>query len=106
MVLWQATAAYGFGGLASGVEGVATRSFLNYRAPPEVAGRVFALYSGVTFGAASAGMAGAAGLLAVLGPRGILVLAGGGGILAGAAGSVAHARRAARNRRESPTPQS
>ena len=93
-VLWQATAAYGFGGLASGVEGVATRSFLNHRAPPEVAGRVFALYSGLMFGAASAGMAVAAGLLAALGARGVLAVAGCGGIAAGAAGSAVYARRA------------
>ena len=59
-VLWQATVAYGFGGLAGGVEVVATRSFLNHRAPEAVAGRVFALYSGVLFGAASVGMAFAA----------------------------------------------
>lgn len=102
VVLWQATAAYGFGGLASGVEGVATRSFLNHRAPPEVAGRVFALYSGVLFGAASAGMAAAAGLLAALGARGVLALAGGGGILAGAAGSAVYARRVLRARRTRP----
>ncbi len=98
VVLWQATAAYGFGGLASGVEGVATRSFLNHRAPPEVAGRVFALYSGVLFGAASAGMAVAAGLLAVLGARGVLAVAGCGGVLAGAAGSAVYARRITRAR--------
>ena len=101
VVLWQATAAYGFGGLASGVEGVATRSFLNYRAPPEVAGRVFALYSGVLFGAASAGMAVAAVLLAALGARGVLAAAGGGGIVAGAAGSAVYARRVLLARRAS-----
>jgi MFS family permease len=104
VVLWQATAAYGFGGLASGVEGVATRSFLNHRAPPEVAGRVFALYSGVLFGAASAGMAVAAGLLTALGARGVLAVAGGGGILAGAAGSAVYARRVIRGRRPHPPP--
>ena len=100
-VLWQATAAYGFGGLASGVEGVATRSFLNHRAPPEVAGRVFALYSGVLFGAASAGMAVAAGLLTAVGARGVLALAGVGGILAGAAGWAVYARRVVRARASS-----
>ena len=84
---------------ASGVEGVATRGFLNYRAPPEVAGRVFALYSGVLFGAASAGMAVAAVLLAALGARGVLAAAGGGGIVAGAAGSAVYARRALLARR-------
>ncbi|HEY6275615.1 MAG TPA: MFS transporter, partial [Streptosporangiaceae bacterium] len=55
-VLWQAAAAYAFGGLANGLEVVATRSFLNHRAPPHVAGRVFAVYSGVLFGTASIGM--------------------------------------------------
>ena len=101
VVLWQATAAYGFGGLASGVEGVATRSFLNHRAPPEVAGRVFALYSGVLFGAASAGMAVAAVLLTALGARGVLFAAGGGGIAAGAAGAAVYARRVLLARRAS-----
>jgi hypothetical protein len=33
------------------------RSFLNHRTPEDVAGRVFALYSGVLFGAASLAMA-------------------------------------------------
>lgn len=98
-VLWQATAAYGFGGLAGGVEVVATRSFLNHRAPGAVAGRVFALYSGVLFGSASAGMAVAAGLLPALGARGVLAVAGSGGIVAGTAGSVACARRAVKARR-------
>ncbi len=98
-VLWQATVAYGFGGLAGGVEVVATRSFLNHRAPEAVAGRVFALYSGVLFGAASAGMAVAAGLLPALGARGVLAVAGCGGIAAGTAGSAVYARRAVRARR-------
>lgn len=98
-VLWQATVAYGFGGLAGGVEVVATRSFLNHRAPEAVAGRVFALYSGLLFGAASAGMAFAAGLLPALGARGVLAVAGFGGIVAGTAGSAVYARRAVRARR-------
>jgi MFS family permease len=98
-VLWQATAAFGFGGLASGLQVVATRSVLNHRAPEEVAGRVFALYSGVLFGAASLAMAAAGGLLTVLGARPLLVLAGCGGMLAGAAGSLAMAvRQRARHR--------
>jgi MFS family permease len=98
-VLWQATAAFGFGGLASGLQVVATRSVLNHRAPEEVAGRVFALYSGVLFGAASLAMAAAGGLLTVLGARPLLVLAGCGGMLAGAAGSLALAvRQRARHR--------
>ncbi len=85
-VLWQAASAYGFGGLANGLEAVASRSFLNHRAPEDVAGRVFALYSGVLFGATSLGMAVAAVLLPALGARTVLVVAGGGGILAGAVG--------------------
>jgi MFS family permease len=95
-VLWQAAAAYAFGGLANGFEVVATRSFLNHRAPPQVAGRVFAVYSGVLFGAASVGMAAAGGLLGSLNPRLVLLLAGGGGLVAAGAGSLFYARRHAR----------
>jgi MFS family permease len=91
--LWQAAAAYAFGGLANGMEVVATRSFLNHRAPERVAGRVFAVYSGVLFGAASAGMAAAGGLLSSLNPRVVLFLAGGGGLAAGAVGWLIYARR-------------
>jgi MFS family permease len=91
--LWQAAAAYAFGGLADGIEVVAIRSFLNHRAPEQVAGRVFAVYSGVLFGAASAGMAAAGGLLSSLNPREVLFLAGGGGLAAGAVGSLIYARR-------------
>jgi len=91
--LWQAAAAYAFGGLANGMEVVATRSFLNHRAPEQVAGRVFAVYSGVLFGGASAGMAVAGGLLGPLGPRMVLFLAGGGGLAAGAVGWLMYARR-------------
>lgn len=96
LTLWQAAAAYGFGGLANGLEIVATRSFLNHRAPPEVSGRVFALYSGVLFGAASLGMAGAAGLLDPLGARGVLLLAGGGGLMTGVSGLILTLRRRGR----------
>jgi MFS family permease len=91
--LWQAAAAYGFGGLANGVEVVATRSFLNHRIPESISGRVFALYSGLLFGTASLGMAVAGGLLSLLTPREVLFLAGGGCILAGLTGCVIHARR-------------
>jgi MFS family permease len=93
VVLWQAVAAYGFGGLASGAETVATRSVLNHRAPPDVAGRVFALYSGVLFGATSLAMAVAGVLLTVLGARTVLIVAGCGGMLAGTTGSVGMALR-------------
>jgi MFS family permease len=91
--LWQAAAAYAFGGLANGMEVVATRSFLNHRAPPQVAGRVFAVYSAVLFGTASVGMAAAGGLLSSLSPRLVLFLAGGGGMLAAAVGWVIYAHR-------------
>jgi hypothetical protein len=91
--LWQAAAAYGAGGLADGVEVLATRSYLNLHVPAAVAGRVFALYSGIQLAAASAGMAVASGLLAPLGARVLLVVAGCGGILAGVAGWVIHAHR-------------
>jgi MFS family permease len=92
VTLWQAAAAYGIGGLANGVEVVATRSFLNHRVPGAISGRVFALYSGVLFGAASVGMAAAGGLLAPLNPRVVLVIAGSGGIVAGALGWARYAR--------------
>jgi MFS family permease len=99
VVLWQAVAAYGFGGLSSGFETVATRSVLNHRAPEELAGRVFALYSGLLFGATSLAMAVAGGLLTVLGARTVLVVAGCGGILAGTAGGAAMAMRHRTRRR-------
>jgi MFS family permease len=94
--LWQAAAAYGFGGLANGMEVVATRSFLNHRVPEAISGRVFALYSGVLFGTASLGMAVAGGLLSPLNPRVVLFIAGGGCVLAGATGWVVHSRLRAR----------
>ena len=82
VTLWQAAAAYGIGGVANGMEVVATRSFLNDRVPAAISGRVFAMYSGLLFGAASLGMAVAGGLLAPLNPRLVLLIAGGGGIVA------------------------
>lgn len=102
VALWQAVAAYGFGGLASGAETVATRSLLNHRAPEEVAGRVFALYSGMLFGATSLAMAVAGGLLTVLGARTVLVLAGCGGMLTGTAGCLGMAVRRRIRRRPVP----
>jgi MFS family permease len=104
--LWQAAAAYALGGLANGMEVVATRSFLNHRAPPRVAGRVFAVYSGVLFGAASLGMAAAGGLLSSVNPRLVLLLAGLGGLAAAAVGCAfygwRHARAARRQRAAPP----
>lgn len=96
--LWQAVAAYALGGLANGMEVVATRSFLNHRAPAEIAGRVFAVYSGLLFGCGSIGMAVAGGLLSSLNPRLVLFLAGGGGLVAAGAGWLLYARRHARAR--------
>jgi MFS family permease len=87
-VLWLSAVAYGIGGFADGVEVLATRAYLNHNAPSAVAGRVFALYSAVMFGAASVGMAAASGLLGPLGARAILIVAGAGGVLAGATGWV------------------
>ncbi len=98
MSLWQAAAAYGIGGLANGIEVVATRSFLNHRVPEAISGRVFAAYSGILFGAMSLGMAAAGGLLAPLIPRVVLLIAGGGGIVAGALGCLRYARLRARRR--------
>jgi len=97
VTLWQAAAAYGIGGMANGAEVVATRSFLNHRAPAAIAGRVFALYSGLLFGAASLGMAVAGGLQAVLNPRLVLLIAGAGGVVAATAGWLWHARLARRS---------
>jgi MFS family permease len=92
-VLWLSAVAYGTGGFADGAEALATRSYLNHHAPAAVAGRVFALYSAVMFGAASLGMAAASGLLGPLGARALIVLAGAGGILAGAVGLLVVVRR-------------
>ncbi|MGP8000396.1 MAG: MFS transporter [Streptosporangiaceae bacterium] len=94
VTLWQAAAAYGIGGVANGAEVVATRSFLNHRAPAAISGRVFAMYSGLLFGAASLGMAAAGGLLAPLNPRLVLLIAGTGGIMAGALGWLRYRRLA------------
>lgn len=93
VVLWQAVAAYAAGGLASGFEVVATRSYLGHRVPSAVAGRVFAVYSGVLFGGISIGMAVAAWLLSVLGARWLLITAGLCGVLAGLAGSAVYLAR-------------
>ena len=92
VTLWQAAAAYGIGGVANGLEVVATRSFLNHRAPAAISGRVFAMYSGLLFGAASLGMAAAGGLLAPLDPRLVLLIAGGGGIVATTGGWLRYTR--------------
>ena len=96
--LWLALVTYAAGGLGNGVETVATRSFIGHRAPPDAAGRVFAVYSGLMFGGASAGMAVAAVVLNAVGARSLLVISGAGGIAAGIAGCLIYAVR----RRHSP----
>ncbi len=95
VALWQTVAAYMLGGVANGMETVTTRSFLNYRAPEHLAGRVFALYSGVLFGAASIGMAVAGSVLGSLSPRLVLAIAGIGGVATGVAGLWWHRRSTA-----------
>ena len=104
-VLWQAVAAYAGGGLANGFETVATRSFLGHRVPAGVAGRVFAVYSGVLFGGISVGMAVAAWLLTVLGARGLLIAAGLGGVAAGLAGCLIYLARHRRLARRAAAPE-
>ena len=104
VTLWQAAAAYGIGGVANGMEVVATRSFLNHRVPEAISGRVFAMYSGLLFGAASLGMAVAGGLLAPLDPRLVLLIAGGGGIVATAGGWLRYTSLARAQRRTQPGP--
>lgn len=96
--LWLAVAAYAAGGLANGLESVATLSYLGSRAPRHLAGRVFAVYSGIVFGGISVGMAVAAGLLTGVGARGTLLIAGGGAMIAALAGMAAYLiqRRSAR----------
>jgi MFS family permease len=102
ITLWQAAAAYGIGGVANGMEVVATRSFLNDRVPAAISGRVFAMYSGLLFGAASLGMAVAGGLLAPLNPRLVLLIAGGGGIVATVLGWLRYTRLARAQRGTQP----
>ncbi len=102
VTLWQAAAAYGIGGVANGMEVVATRSFLNHRVPAAISGRVFAMYSGLLFGAASLGMAVAGGLLAPLDTRLVLLIAGGGGIVATVLGWLRYTSLARAQRRAQP----
>ena len=102
VTLWQAAAAYGIGGVANGMEVVATRSFLNHRVPEAISGRVFAMYSGLLFGAASLGMAVAGGLLAPLDTRLVLLIAGGGGIVVTVLGWLRYTSLARAQRRTQP----
>ena len=83
--LWGALVAYGFGGMANGLEVVATRTLLSVRTPERVHGRVFALYMALLTGASSFGFVLAGVLVPLLGPRGALALAG---VLGGAPGAI------------------
>lgn len=96
--LWQAIAAYAFGGLVNGIEVVATRSLLSHRAPAGLVGRVFALNTGLAFAASGIGTAAAGVLLVPFGARVVLLLAGGGAVVAGVLGSASQARRRWRER--------
>jgi MFS family permease len=75
-VMWIAIAAYGIGGVGDGVQLVGARALLLQRAPAHLAGRASAVFSGMTAGAVSIGMAAAAPLVVLFGVRGALVAAG------------------------------
>jgi MFS family permease len=74
--MWMAIAAYGIGGVGDGVQLVGARALLLQRAPEHIAGRVCAVFTGLTTGAISIGMALSAPLVALLGIRGALFGAG------------------------------
>ena len=74
--MWMAIVAYGIGGVGDGVQMVGARTLLLQRAPAHIAGRACAVFTGVTMGAVSLGMAGAAPLVALFGVRGALFCAG------------------------------
>ncbi len=80
--MWVAIAAYGIGGIGDGVQLVGTRALLLQRAPEHIAGRACAIFTGLTFGAVSIGMAVSAPLVALFGIRGALFAAGAASILA------------------------
>jgi MFS family permease len=81
-VMWMAIAAYGVGGVGDGVQLVGARALLLQRAPVHLAGRASAVFSGMTAGAVSLGMAAAAPLVVLFGIRGALVAAGVASVLA------------------------
>jgi MFS family permease len=83
--MWMAIAAYGIGGVGDGVQLVGARTLLLQRAPEHIAGRACAVFTGMTVGAVSIGMAVSAPLVALLGVRGALFAAGVASILAAAA---------------------
>jgi MFS family permease len=74
--MWLAIAAYGIGGIGDGVQMVGARTLLLQRAPAHIAGRACAVFTGMTVGAVSIGMAAAAPLVALFGIRGSLLCAG------------------------------
>ncbi len=80
--MWMAIVAYGIGGVGDGVQMVGARTLLLQRAPAHIAGRACAVFTGVTMGAVSIGMAGAAPLVAVFGVRGALFCAGAASVVA------------------------
>lgn len=74
--MWMAIAAYGIGGVGDGIQVVGARTLLLQRAPEHIAGRACAVFTGMTFGAVSIGMAVSAPLVALFGIRGALFAAG------------------------------
>jgi MFS family permease len=80
--MWMAIAAYGIGGVGDGVQLVGARALLLQRAPAHLAGRASAVFSGMTAGAVSIGMAAAAPLVVLFGIRGALLAAGLASVLA------------------------
>jgi len=84
-VMWMAIAAYGIGGVGDGVQLVGARALLLQRAPAHLAGRASAVFSGMTAGAVSVGMAAAAPLVVLFGIRGALLAAGVASVLAAVA---------------------
>jgi MFS family permease len=74
--MWMAIAAYGIGGIGDGVQMVGARTLLLQRAPEHIAGRACAVFTAMTMGAVSIGMAAAAPLVAMFGVRGALLCAG------------------------------
>jgi MFS family permease len=84
-VMWMAIAAYGIGGVGDGVQLVGARALLLQRAPAHLAGRASAVFSGMTAGAVSLGMAAAAPLVVLFGIRGALLAAGVASVLAAVA---------------------
>src|SRR3984957_7710841 len=82
--MWMAIAAYGIGGIGDGVQMVGARTLLLQRAPEHIAGRACAVFTGMTFGAVSIGMAVSAPLVALFGIPGALRSAGVASIVAAA----------------------